>query len=236
MIAIVKYNAGNVQSVQFALRRLGVEAVWTDDPDTLRRADKVIFPGVGEAASAMQYLRAQGLDEVLRKLEQPVLGICLGMQLFCRHSEENDTDCLGIFDTTVRKFSYQLSVSSYQSTVSSQQLSELQTPNPEPPNLRTPNLQTPNPEPRTPTLKVPHMGWNALEGLHGPLFEGLDAQSFVYFVHSFYAELCPQTTAIAEYGLPFSAALQQDNFYGVQFHPEKSGATGSRILHNFLNF
>jgi imidazole glycerol-phosphate synthase subunit HisH len=220
MIAIVKYNAGNVQSVQFALRRLGVEAVWTDDPDTLRRADKVIFPGVGEASSAMHYLRAQGLDQVLRQLRQPVFGICLGMQLFCRHSEENNTDCLGIFDTTVRKFSYQLAVSSEQLTVSSEQLAV---------------SSYLSPELRTAKLKVPHMGWNALSSMQGPLFDGLDDQSFVYFVHSFYAELCPQTAAIAEYGLPFSAALQRDNFYGVQFHPEKSGATGSRILHNFLN-
>ena len=242
MIAIVKYNAGNVQSVQFALRRLGVEALWTDDPDTLRRADKVIFPGVGEASSAMHYLRAQGLDQVLRQLQQPVLGICLGMQLFCRHSEENNTDCLGIFDTTVRKFSYQstvsseqLSVNSEQSTVSSEQLAVNSYLNLRTPNLQTPNLQTPNRKPGTARLKVPHMGWNALSSMQGPLFEGLDDQSFVYFVHSFYAELCPQTAAIAEYGLPFSAALQWGNFYGVQFHPEKSGATGSRILHNFLN-
>ncbi|MBN8681454.1 MAG: imidazole glycerol phosphate synthase subunit HisH [Chitinophagales bacterium] len=225
-----------------------MEAVWTDDPDTLRRADKVIFPGVGEASSAMHYLRAQGLDQVLRQLQQPVLGICLGMQLFCRHSEENNTDCLGIFDTTVRKFSYQLAVNSYQSAVNSQQLAvssqqlavnseqlcEPRTPNPEPPNLQTLNPEPPNR--RTFGLKVPHMGWNALSSMQGPLFDGLDDQSFVYFVHSFYAELCPLTAAIAEYGLPFSAALQRDNFYGVQFHPEKSGATGSRILHNFLNF
>ena len=193
MTAVLKYNAGNVQSVLFALERLGVQAVWTDDPDTLRAADKVIFPGQGEASSAMQYLRERGLDDVIRSLRQPVLGICIGLQLFCRHSEENDTDCLGIFDAGVRKFS------------------------------------------GTGGLKVPQMGWNQLTEMHGPLFVGVPEQSFVYFVHSYYAEQHPAATAVTEYGERFSAAMQRDNFHAVQFHPEKSGPTGQKILQNFLN-
>ncbi|GAB4495149.1 MAG: imidazole glycerol phosphate synthase subunit HisH [Saprospiraceae bacterium] len=196
-IAIVKYNAGNVQSVLFALERLGVEAVWTDDPDELRSADRVIFPGVGEASSAMRYLRERGLDEVIRSLQQPVLGICLGLQLFCRYSEENDTTCLGIFDTDVRLF---------------------------PSHLTS----------HTPHLKVPHMGWNNLSHLRGALFEGVMEESFVYFVHSYYAEISPATVAATNYGVDFSAALQRDNFYAVQFHPEKSGPVGQQILRNFL--
>lgn len=195
MTAIVKYNAGNIRSVLFALERLGQPAVWTDDPDTLRSADRVIFPGVGEASSAMRYLRERGLDEVIRSLQQPVLGICLGLQLFCRHSEEGDTDCLGIFDVAVKKF----------------------TSSPERP------------------LKVPHMGWNTLYDLHGPLFESVQPDAYCYFVHSFFAEMSPRATAVCDYGGPFSAALQRDNFYAVQFHPEKSGETGQRILQNFLN-
>ncbi len=194
-IAVVKYNAGNIQSVLFALERLGHRAVWTDDPQVLRNADRVIFPGVGEASSAMQYLRERGLDEVLRSLQQPVLGICLGLQLFCRHSEENDTACLGIFDVAVRRF---------------------------------------QPPPDIP-LKVPHMGWNKLYHLRGALFGNLEEESFVYFVHSFYALQTPLAIAVSEYGIPFSSALQRDNFYAVQFHPEKSGAAGQQILENFLN-
>lgn len=164
MVAVLKYNAGNVQSVLFALERLGVQAVWTDDPDTLQAADKVIFPGQGEAASAMQYLRERGLDSVIRSLQQPVLGICIGLQLFCRHSEENDTDCLGIFDATVRKFS------------------------------------------GIGGLKVPQMGWNQLISPRGPLFVGVPEGSFVYFVHSYYAEESEQATVLTEYGERFSAA------------------------------
>jgi glutamine amidotransferase len=193
MTAVLKYNAGNVQSVLFALERLGVQAVWTDNPDTLRAADRVIFPGQGEASSAMQYLRERGLDEVIRSLQQPVLGICIGLQLFCRHSEENDTDCLGIFDANVRKFS---------------------------------GMEG---------LKVPQMGWNQIVSLQGPLFVGVPEESFVYFVHSYYAEEHPAATAITEYGERFSAAMQRDNFHAVQFHPEKSGSTGQKILQNFLN-
>jgi len=197
-VAIVKYNAGNVQSVLFALERLGVKAIWTDDPAELRSADRVIFPGVGEASSAMRYLRERGLDEVIRSLQQPVLGICLGLQLFCRHSEENDTSCLHIFDTDVRLF------------------------------------KSPNPQIPKSTFKVPHMGWNNLSHLRGALFEGVAEESFVYFVHSYYAEINPATAATANYGVDFSAALQRDNFYAVQFHPEKSGPVGHQILRNFL--
>jgi glutamine amidotransferase len=193
MTAIVKYNAGNMQSVLFALQRLGETAVWTDDPNLLHSADRVIFPGVGEASSAMQYLRSRGLDAVIAGLQQPVLGICLGMQLFCRHSEENNTDCLGIVDTQVCKFD---------------------------------SAQT--------GVKVPHTGWNTLRALKGPLFEGLSAGEYVYFVHSYYARIHTYTVATTDYGSPFSAALQRDNFYAVQFHPERSGKTGERILANFL--
>lgn len=193
MIAIVKYNAGNIQSVLYALQRLNVEAVWTDDPELLRKADKVIFPGVGEASSAMAYLRATGLDVLLPTLTQPVLGICLGLQLFCRHSEENDTRCLGVFDVDVKKF--------------------------------LPSLDAP---------KVPHIGWNTLTDVRGPLFEGIEEEAYCYFVHSYYAELSGDTAAVCNYGMPFSAALQRDNFSAVQFHPEKSGEVGLRIIRNFL--
>ncbi len=200
MTAIVKYNAGNIQSVLFALERLGHEAVWTDDPDLLRQADRVIFPGVGEASSAMRYLHERGLDEVICSLRQPVLGICLGLQLFCKHSEENDTTCMGIFDAEVKRFSGNQSAGAGAAQ----------------------------------SLKVPHMGWNNLSHLRGALFEGVQEGSFVYFVHSYFAELNPAAIAIADYGGQFSAALQRDNFYAVQFHPEKSGATGQQILSNFL--
>jgi imidazole glycerol-phosphate synthase subunit HisH len=194
MIAIVKYNAGNIQSVLHSLNRIGVEAVWTDDPSVLKAADHVIFPGVGEASSAMHYLQQRGLDEVLRSLTQPVLGICLGLQLFCQHSEENNTACLGIFDVNVRKFI-----------------------------------------PTTAAPKVPHMGWNTVRALRGPLFEGIMDGDFTYFVHSFYAEISEQNTiGVCDYGLPFAAALQRDNFYAVQFHPEKSSTAGQKILSNFL--
>ena len=198
-VAIVKYNAGNVQSVRFALERLGVQSIWTDDPEELRRADRVIFPGVGEASSAMRYLRERGLDEVICSLRQPVLGICLGLQLFCRHSEENDTTCLGIFDAAVRKFQ------NSQSPISNSQ-----------------------------QLKVPHIGWNKLCNLRGDLFEGVAEGSFAYFVHSYYAEENPASVATTDYGVKFGAALHRDNFYAVQFHPEKSSTVGQQILNNFL--
>ena len=192
-VAIVKYNAGNVRSVDCALRRLGVEATLTDDEETLRRADRVIFPGVGEAGTTMDFLRSKGLDAVIRSLENPVLGICLGMQLMCRHSEEGDVDGLGIFDVEVKRF-----------------------------------------QPTRHEDKVPHMGWNTLTQVHEPLFRGFTKDEFVYFVHSYYVPLNPYTAATTEYILPFSAALHKDNFFATQFHPEKSGAVGERILKNFL--
>ena len=192
-VAIVKYNAGNIYSVLCALRRIGVDPVITDDADLLRRADKVVFPGVGEARSTMTYLREHRLDEVIRSLTQPVLGICIGMQLLCRHSEEGDVDCLGIFDLPVRRF-----------------------------------------VPQGADTKVPHMGWNQLRGVRGPLFEGVSEEEFVYFVHSFYVPESSHTAALTDYITPFSAALQKDNFFATQFHAEKSGATGERILRNFL--
>ena len=192
-VAIVKYNAGNIRSVVNALHRCGVEAVLTDDVETLMSADKVIFPGQGEARTTMTYLRQHRLDEVIRNLRQPVLGICIGMQLLCRHSEEEDTDCLGVFDVDVVKF--------------------------------------------RPTLhedKVPQMGWNTIEGMKSDLFKGLSKEEFVYFVHSFYAPLCDDTIATTNYVLPYSSALHRNNFYATQFHPEKSGAVGERIIRNFL--
>jgi imidazole glycerol-phosphate synthase subunit HisH len=191
MTAILKYNAGNVQSVQFALERLGEKTIWTDDPLILQAADRVIFPGVGEASSAMRYLKQTDLVEIIPMLKQPVLGICLGLQLFCRESEENNTVCLGIFDVPVLKF-------------------------------------------QTDKFKVPHIGWNTITGLQNPLFEGIKEQSYVYFVHGYYAQLSSNTIAMGDYCQPFSAALQRDNFYAVQFHPEKSGELGARILQNFL--
>jgi imidazole glycerol-phosphate synthase subunit HisH len=189
-IAIVKYNAGNVQSVTFALQRIGIAPILTDDVAELQSADKVIFPGVGEAGTAMKYLKERKLDVVLKSLEQPFLGICLGMQLMCQHSEEANTECLGIFSTNVKKF--------------------------------------------PPELKVPHMGWNTISNLKTDLYAGVENESSVYFVHSFYAETCAQTIANCDYIFDFSAALNFQNFYGVQFHPEKSGLLGAKILENFI--
>jgi imidazole glycerol-phosphate synthase subunit HisH len=191
-LAIIKYNAGNIQSVLYALERIGREAVVTDDPVAIREADKVIFPGVGEASTAMDYLRERGLDTVIRGLSQPVLGICLGLQLMCGYSEENDTDCLGIFDEKVRRF---------------------------------PGGGG----------KVPQIGWNNIYDLKTPLFEGVGEKSYCYFVHGYYASLGPQTIARTEYGQAYSSALHRDNFYGVQFHPEKSAEAGERILRNFID-
>jgi glutamine amidotransferase len=190
MIAILKYNAGNITSVQNALTRLGFECLITDNPAELINADKVIFPGVGEAGSAMHYLRDRGLDKTLLSLTKPVLGICLGMQLMCSHSEESDTNCLGIFDTKVKLF--------------------------------------------PPVDKVPHMGWNNFLSLKGDLFRDITTEDNLYYVHSYYAEICLSTTAICDYILPFSAAMQNVNFYATQFHPEKSADTGEKILKNFL--
>ena len=190
MIAILKYNAGNTKSVQNAIQRLGYECIVTDDIAQLKAADKVIFPGVGEAASAMEYLKAKGLDVVLKNLTQPVLGICLGLQLMCSSSEEGATEGLGIFDVQVKKF--------------------------------------------PPQGIVPHMGWNNFSAVDSSLFEGISTADNIYFVHSYYAELSQNTIAQCDYLLPFSAALQKDNFYAVQFHTEKSGAVGEQILKNFL--
>ncbi|GAB3583731.1 imidazole glycerol phosphate synthase subunit HisH [Hymenobacter daeguensis] len=191
-IAVVDYKGGNVQSVLFALERLGARAVLTADPDTLRAADKILFPGEGEASSAMAALRAAGLDAVLPTLKQPFLGICLGMQLLGEHSEENDTPMLGLLPFRVQRF--------------------------------VPDV----------LHKVPHMGWNNLQALQGPLFAGLNEADHVYFVHSYYAPVGDYTTAQAAHPAPFSAAVQHGNFHGVQFHTEKSGAVGTRILANFL--
>lgn len=193
-VAIVKYNAGNIYSVVNGLRRLGVEPLLTDNAEALTKADRVIFPGQGEAGSTMAYLREHGLDAVIRDLKQPVLGICIGQQLLCRHSDEGDARCIGVFDSDVVRF-----------------------------------------QPRRHEDKVPAMGWNALYGLRSPLFRGVEEGEYVYFVHSFYVPLCEHTIATADYILPYSAALRRGNFFATQFHPEKSGSTGEKILANFLN-
>lgn len=193
-VAIIKYNAGNIFSVDYALRRLGVEPIITADKEILQKADKIIFPGVGEARNTMQYLRENQLDLFIKGLKQPVLGICLGMQLMCKHSEEGDVDCLGIFDAEVKRFQ----------------------------SLRHED-------------KVPHMGWNTITHLQSKLFEGLGNEEFVYFVHSYYVPLNECTATQTDYILPYSSALHKDNFYATQFHPEKSGKTGEKILSNFLD-
>lgn len=207
-VAVVKYNAGNIYSVIHALQRLGVTPVLTDNPEELQKADKVLFPGQGEASNAMRYLREHNLDKVIRDLKNPILGICIGQQLMCRHSEEGDTDCLGIFDVDVLRF-----------------------------------------QPQKHEDKVPHMGWNQLSFaqneklkekreklslVESGLFKGFSEGEFVYFVHSFYVPVCENTIAITDYILPYSAALHKDNFYATQFHPEKSGSVGERIIKNFL--
>jgi len=199
-IAIIKYNAGNIQSVLFALERIGVEGIVTDDEKQITKADKVIFPGVGEAGSAMAYLRERKLDEVIRDLRQPVLGICLGMQLLCKHSEENDTHCLGIVPVNVKKF----------------------------------QVKTPGNSADEPALKVPQIGWNNIYGLSSPLFNGINENSYIYNVHSFYADDSDYTVAKCKYGVEYAAAIRKDNFYGVQFHTEKSSVVGESILKNFL--
>lgn len=199
-VAIIKYNAGNVQSVLYALQRLGINARVTGDHDEIKAADKVIFPGVGHAASAMDYLKGKGLDQLIVSLQQPVLGICLGLQLLCNFTEEGNTTCLGIFNTGVKKFDEAV-------------------------------FQNKNLVP----VKIPHMGWNTISHLSSPLMEGISENAYVYFVHSYYAEISKETVATTDYIHPFAAALHTGNFYGVQFHTEKSAETGETILSNFLN-
>ncbi len=190
-LAIVKYNAGNIQSVSYALNRLGIEPIITSCPDELYKADKIIFPGVGEASSAMAYLRKNNLDEVLTQIKQPFLGICFGMQLMCKHSEEGDVDCLGIFDVNVKRFPAK--------------------------------------------DKVPHMGWNTISNFKSPLLKGIEPNSYMYFVHSYYAEVNVHTNSTCDYILPFSSGIEKDNYFAFQFHPEKSGTIGSKILQNFID-
>ncbi|MBS7372309.1 MAG: imidazole glycerol phosphate synthase subunit HisH [Bacteroidaceae bacterium] len=192
-VAVVKYNAGNIQSVMNALRRVGVDPVLTDNPVELRKADRVIFPGQGEASHAMEYLQTHGLDQVIKSLTQPVLGICIGQQLMCEHSEEGNVDCLGIFPAQVLRF-----------------------------------------HPQKHEQKVPHMGWNQLENVQDPLLEGINEGAFVYFVHSFYVPTTDYTIATTNHILSFSSAMRKGNFMATQFHPEKSGSVGERILTNFL--
>lgn len=191
-LVIVKYNAGNIQSVLYALERIGVSAEVTDNPELLQAADKVIFPGVGEASSSMKYLKERGLDKVISDLKQPVLGICFGMQLMCAHSEEGNTECLGLFDEEIRKF------------------------------------------PAVRGVKVPQIGWNQIQNLQSPLFDGIEENAFCYFVHSYYAAIGTHTIGTTEYGIQYSSALHKNNFWGVQYHPEKSAAVGERILKNFI--
>jgi len=191
-VVIIKYNAGNIRSVLFALERIGIQAVVTDDHDEIRAADKVIFPGVGEASSAMAYLRSKGLDELLISLKQPVLGICLGMQLMCSFSEENNTDCLGIFDAKVTKFD------------------------------------------SSNGFKIPQIGWNNISDLKTDLFDDIQEDEYVYFVHGYYVSKCAESIATTDYVTEYSSAIHKNNFYAVQFHPEKSGSAGQKILENFI--
>lgn len=190
-VVIIKYNAGNIRSVLFALERIGVNAIVTDDHDEIRSADRVIFPGVGEASSAMKYLKKNGLDELICSLKQPVLGICLGMQLMCNYSEENNTPCLGIFDQKVKRFAEA-------------------------------------------GLKIPQIGWNNITHLKSPLFKGVNENAYMYFVHSYFVENCNNAIATTDYIENYSSALQKNNFYAVQFHPEKSGEAGQKVLQNFI--
>lgn len=193
-IVILKYNAGNIQSVLYALERIGATAIVTDNIYDIQSADKVIFPGVGEASSAMNYLKSKQLDQLIVSLKQPVLGICLGMQLMCKFSDENNTDCLGIFDEQVKKFNS-----------------------------------------GTSSIKIPQIGWNNIYNLKSPLFNQVNNNSYCYFVHGFYASIGAHTIATTLYGNEYSAGLQKNNFYGVQFHPEKSAGVGEQILSNFIN-
>jgi imidazole glycerol-phosphate synthase subunit HisH len=192
-IVVIRYSGGNIQSVLFALQRIGITPVVSSDPGIVSKADKVIFPGVGEASGTMAELKSSGLDKVIKELKQPFLGICLGLQLMCKYSEEGDVDCLDIFNLMVKKF-----------------------------------IPAEN-------IKVPHVGWNSIQNLKGPLFKNIAENSFVYYVHSFYGEVGKETCAETNYANSFSASLSKDNFYAVQFHPEKSGAVGEAILKNFIN-
>lgn len=189
-LVVIDYGAGNIKSIQFAFKRLGVDAILSNNPQEILAADKVIFPGVGEASSAMNKLKETKLDGLIPTLKQPVLGICLGMQLLCNHTEESNTKGLGIFETKVKRFSN--------------------------------------------GLKVPQMGWNIVKNLKSDLFRGINENAYMYLVHSYYAELCPQVIATTDYGLEYASALENDNFYGVQFHPEKSAEVGEQLLKNFL--
>lgn len=190
-VVIINYGAGNIKSIQFAFKRLGVDAVLSDNPEEILAADKIIFPGVGEASSAMKMLRESGLDKLIPTLKQPVLGICLGMQLLCKYTEEGNTKGIGIFQTNVKRFSND--------------------------------------------VKVPQMGWNVIKDLKSDLFKGIKENEYMYLVHSYYAEHCNETIAKTDYGINYASALQHENFYGVQFHPEKSGIEGQKILKNFLD-
>lgn len=210
-IVIVKYNAGNIQSVLYALERIGVAAIVTDDHAEIRSADKVIFPGVGEASTAMQYLKQRNLDSLIKNLTQPVFGICLGMQLMCAYSEENDTPCLGIFEEQVKRFN------------TNEQAADIN------------YIPASSKHEKQATLKIPQIGWNTISHLSTDLFRHVSEDAYIYLVHSYYAALGKHTIARTNYIQSYSAALKKSNFYGVQFHPEKSAATGEQILKNFLN-
>jgi glutamine amidotransferase len=197
-VVILKYNAGNTKSVEHALHRIGIQPIISDDVEVIQKAEKVIFPGVGHAEATMKHLKEMKLDVVIKELKQPVLGICLGQQLMCSHSEEGDVECLNIFPVKVKKFQPELTKSKIH-------------------------------------VKIPHMGWNTIQQLSSPLFKGLDENHNVYFVHSYYCEMSGCTIAACDYILPFAAAMQKDNFFAVQFHPEKSAESGSKILENFIN-